>query len=227
MANISLKNIYKDFYGLGCLTGITFEVLNNEIVVLTGPESSGKSVILRIIAGIEKATSGEIYFDGKLFNDVRLKDRNAGLVFTKTALFKRKTLYDNIAYGLKIRKFDKNEIDLKVIKAAEILGIKDELDKKLKFLDNDTKQLAAVARAVIRKPSVLLMDEPFSNENNSLLIEKFLKLKEVFNATCIYATKNLSDAKFLNKKTIVLKDYGVIRQIADFEDLKKEDEDEQ
>ena len=208
---ISLKNVYKDFYGLASVTDINLDIPDNELVVLTGPAVSGKSVILRMIAGIEKVTSGGIYFNNELYNRVPLKKRNAAFIFKKNSYFKNKTLYENIALGLKLRKVNDREIDKKVASAAEILGLQDKLKEKQKFLSDDVKQLACIARAVIRNPDVLLVDEPFSELFNGKLIEKFLNLTKAFPLTCIYATENFGDVEYLNKKTAVLRS-GIIQQ---------------
>lgn len=218
MAAVSLKNVHKDFYSRAAVTNFNLEIPDNEIVALLGNVGSGKSTILRMIAGIEKVSAGEIYFDNILYNDIKLKKRNTAMVFKKTSLFNNKTLYKNLAYGLKLRKTDKQEIFKKINCAAGLLGIEALLDKKPKCLNDDFKQLTAIARAVIRKPGIILLDEPFSNADNSFLLDKLTALIKQFNATCVYATNNYNDAKYLNKKTVIIKD-GIIEQCGDFENV--------
>ncbi|MBR3352282.1 MAG: sn-glycerol-3-phosphate ABC transporter ATP-binding protein UgpC, partial [Erysipelotrichaceae bacterium] len=191
------------------------DIKDKEFIVLVGPSGCGKSTTLRMIAGLEEITSGELYIDGKLVNNVEPKDRDIAMVFQSYALYPHMTVYDNMAYSLKIKKVPKDEIDRKVREAAEILDITQYLDRKPKALSGGQRQRVAIGRAIVRNPKVLLMDEPLSNLDAKLrnqMRSELIKLRKRINTTFVYVTHDQVEAMTLGDRIVVMKD-GYIQQI--------------
>ena len=164
MASVSLRNVRKVYPGGAVgVGGVDLEIRDGEFVVLVGPSGCGKSTTLRMIAGLEDISKGTISIDGKIVNDVPPKDRDIAMVFQNYALYPHMSVYDNMAFGLKLRKYPKEEIHRRVVEAAEILGITQYLDRKPKALSGGQRQRVAVGRAIVRNPAVFLFDEPLSN----------------------------------------------------------------
>ena len=188
---------------------------DEEFVVLVGPSGCGKSTTLRMIAGLEEISSGELYIDGKLCNNIEPKDRDIAMVFQNYALYPHMTVYENMAYSLKIKHLPKDEIDCKVREAAEILDITQYLDRKPKALSGGQRQRVAIGRAIVRSPKVLLMDEPLSNLDAKLrnqMRAELIKLRNKIKTTFVYVTHDQVEAMTLGDRIVVMKD-GVIQQI--------------
>jgi multiple sugar transport system ATP-binding protein len=191
------------------------EIADREFVVLVGPSGCGKSTTLRMIAGLEEITSGEIYIDGVLVNDIPPKDRDIAMVFQNYALYPHMTVYQNMAFGLKLRKYPKEEIDARVREAADILGIQELLDRKPKALSGGQRQRVAVGRAIVRKPKVFLFDEPLSNLDAKLRLQmrtEISRLHSRLGATMIYVTHDQVEAMTMGDRIVVMRD-GRIHQI--------------
>jgi multiple sugar transport system ATP-binding protein len=216
MAEVVLKNVSKVYEGGNiAVKNVEIEIKDREFVVLVGPSGCGKSTTLRMIAGLEEISEGELYIDGKKMNDVSPKDRDIAMVFQNYALYPHMTVYENMAFGLKLRKFDKNEIKERVMNAAKILGIEEYLNRKPKALSGGQRQRVAVGRAIVRKPKVFLFDEPLSNLDAKLRVQmrtEISKLHHDLNATMIYVTHDQTEAMTMGDKIVVMKD-GVINQI--------------
>jgi multiple sugar transport system ATP-binding protein len=217
MAEVVLKNVTKVFQGnVVAVDSASIEVEDREFVVLVGPSGCGKSTFLRMIAGLEDATSGEIYIDGRLVNDVAPKDRDIAMVFQNYALYPHMSVFENMAFGLKLRKYPKAEIEERVREAAQILGIEQLLDRKPKALSGGQRQRVAVGRAIVRKPKVFLFDEPLSNLDAKLRVQmrtEISKLHSRLQATMIYVTHDQIEAMTMGDRIVVLKD-GLIQQVA-------------
>lgn len=218
MAEVVLKNVSKVFQGgVVAVNDASIEVADREFVVLVGPSGCGKSTFLRMIAGLEDATSGEIYIDGRMVNDVAPKDRDIAMVFQNYALYPHMSVFENMAFGLKLRKYAKEEIRERVNDAAQILGIENLLDRKPKALSGGQRQRVAVGRAIVRKPKVFLFDEPLSNLDAKLRVQmrtEISKLHSQLQATMIYVTHDQIEAMTMGDRIVVLKD-GLIQQVAD------------
>jgi len=216
MAEVQLKNVSKVYEGGNiAVKEINIDVKDREFVVLVGPSGCGKSTTLRMIAGLEDISKGELYIDGKLVNDVAPKDRNIAMVFQNYALYPHMTVYENMAFGLKLRKFDKKEIKIRVNDAAKILGIEEYLERKPKALSGGQRQRVAVGRAIVRKPKVFLFDEPLSNLDAKLRVQmrtQISKLHHSLNATMIYVTHDQTEAMTMGDRIVIMKD-GVIHQV--------------
>lgn len=216
MATVELKNVSKVFEGnVKAVDTVNLDVKDREFVVLVGPSGCGKSTTLRMIAGLEDITDGEIYIDNKLVNDVPPKDRDIAMVFQNYALYPHMSVYDNMAFGLKIRKFPKTEIDQRVREAARILDIEQLLDRKPKALSGGQRQRVAVGRAIVRKPKVFLFDEPLSNLDAKLRVQMRAEISSLhyrLKATMIYVTHDQVEALTMADKIVVLK-LGVVQQI--------------
>ncbi|MFA6764152.1 MAG: sn-glycerol-3-phosphate ABC transporter ATP-binding protein UgpC [Sphaerochaetaceae bacterium] len=216
MATVQLKNISKVYDGnVKAVDNVNLEVLDREFVVLVGPSGCGKSTTLRMVAGLEDITSGELYIDGKMVNDVPPKDRDIAMVFQNYALYPHMSVYDNMAIGLKIRKFPKDEIDQRVHEAAKILDIEQLLDRKPKALSGGQRQRVAVGRAIVRKPKVFLFDEPLSNLDAKLRVQMRAEISSLHNrlkATMIYVTHDQVEALTMADKIVVMK-FGIVQQI--------------
>lgn len=201
--------------GVVAVQSFNIDIKDKEFIVLVGPSGCGKSTTLRMIAGLEDITSGELYIDGKLCNDIDPKGRDIAMVFQSYALYPHLSVYDNIAFPLKISKVDKNEIDRKVREAAEILDITEYLDRKPKNLSGGQRQRVAIGRAIVRNPKVLLMDEPLSNLDAKLrnqMRSEIIKLRKKIDTTFIYVTHDQVEAMTLGDRIVVMKD-GFVQQI--------------
>ena len=216
MAEVLLKHICKVYDGgVKAVNDVNIDIHDKEFVVLVGPSGCGKSTTLRMVAGLEDISSGELYIDGKLVNDVPPKDRDIAMVFQNYALYPHMTVYDNMAFGLKIRKFPKEEIDARVREAAKILDIEELLDRKPKALSGGQRQRVAVGRAIVRKPKVFLFDEPLSNLDAKLRVQmraEISGLHHSLQATMLYVTHDQVEALTMADKIVVMK-LGVIQQI--------------
>jgi len=218
LAQVSLRNISKIFGGnVTAVDNVNLGIDNKEFVVLVGPSGCGKSTTLRMIAGLEEATKGEIYIGDRMVNDVPPKDRNIAMVFQNYALYPHMTVYENMAFALKLRRYPKNEIDQRVKEAADILSITKHLNKRPKDLSGGERQRVAVGRAIVRKPLVFLFDEPLSNLDAKLRVQmrtEINKLHTKLQTTMIYVTHDQVEAMTMGTRIAVMKD-GVINQVAD------------
>jgi len=217
MAKVVVKDVSKVFDGnVVAVKDMSLTVEDREFVVLVGPSGCGKSTLLRMVAGLEEVTSGEIYIDDRLVNDVPPKDRDIAMVFQNYALYPHMTVYDNMAFGLKLRKYPKAEIDERVREAADILGISGLLDRRPKALSGGQRQRVAVGRAIVRKPKVFLFDEPLSNLDAKLRVQtrtQIIRLHERLRATIIYVTHDQVEAMTMGSRIVVMKD-GIAHQVA-------------
>lgn len=201
--------------GVVAVQEFNLEIEDKEFIVLVGPSGCGKSTTLNMIAGLEEITSGELYIGDKLMNDVEPKDRDIAMVFQNYALYPHMTVYDNMAFSLKLKKTPKDEIDKKVREAAEILDITEYLDRKPKALSGGQRQRVAIGRAIVRDPSVFLMDEPLSNLDAKLrnqMRAEIIKLRQRINTTFIYVTHDQTEAMTLGDRIVIMRD-GFIQQI--------------
>ena len=216
MASLSLKNIVKRYpNGFEAVKDFNLDIADKEFVIFVGPSGCGKSTTLRMIAGLEDISSGELYIDGKLMNDVEPKDRDIAMVFQNYALYPHMSVYDNMAFGLKLRKTPKDEIDKLVHEAAKILDIDHLLDRKPKALSGGQRQRVAIGRAIVRHPKVFLMDEPLSNLDAKLRVQmrtELSKLHMILETTFIYVTHDQTEAMTLGTRIVVMKD-GLIQQV--------------
>ncbi|MGN0071919.1 MAG: ABC transporter ATP-binding protein [Atopobiaceae bacterium] len=201
--------------GVVAVEDFNLEIKDREFIVLVGPSGCGKSTTLRMVAGLESISGGELYIDGKLMNDVAPKDRDIAMVFQSYALYPHMTVYDNMAFPLKLRKLPKDQIDKKVREAAETLGITQYLDRKPKALSGGQRQRVAIGRAIVREPKVLLMDEPLSNLDAKLrnqMRAEIIKLRQKIDTTFMYVTHDQTEAMTLGDRIVVMKD-GEVQQI--------------
>jgi len=216
MAGLSLKGINKVYpSGVQAVFDFCLDIRDKEFIVLVGPSGCGKSTTLRMIAGLEEISSGELYIDGKLVNDVVPKDRDIAMVFQNYALYPHMSVYDNMAFGLKLRKVPKEEIDRKVKAAAEILGITDYLSRKPKALSGGQRQRVALGRTIVREPKVFLLDEPLSNLDAKLrasMRTEISKLHARLATTFIYVTHDQVEAMTMGTRIVVMKD-GFMQQV--------------
>lgn len=216
MAELSLKHMYKVYdHKVTAVSDFNLDIADKEFIVFVGPSGCGKSTTLRMIAGLEEISKGELYIDGKKMNDVAPKDRDIAMVFQNYALYPHMTVYDNMAFGLKLRKVPKNEIKNRVEHAAEILGIKDYLDRKPKALSGGQRQRVALGRAIVRDAKVFLMDEPLSNLDAKLRVQmrsEIGKLHQNLKATMIYVTHDQTEAMTMATRIVIMKD-GIIQQV--------------
>ncbi len=217
MAEVILKDVCKRYEGnpKNSVTDFNITISDKEFIVFVGPSGCGKSTTLRMIAGLEDITSGELYIDGRLCNDVTPKDRGIAMVFQSYALYPHMTVYDNMAFGLKIQHLPKAEIDSRVKEAARILEITEYLQRKPKALSGGQRQRVALGRAIVRHASVVLMDEPLSNLDAKLRVQmrsEIIRLHEQMNATTIYVTHDQTEAMTIATRIVVMKD-GYIQQI--------------
>ncbi len=216
MAKVTLKNIKKVYdKDVTAVHDFNLEIADKEFVVLVGPSGCGKSTTLRMVAGLEEITAGELYIGDKLVNDVAPKDRDIAMVFQNYALYHHLTVYENMAFALKLRKMDKKLIDKKVREAAEILGITEFLQRRPKALSGGQRQRVAIGRAIVREPQVFLMDEPLSNLDAKLRNEmraEIIKLRQRINTTFIYVTHDQTEAMTLGDRIVIMKD-GFIMQV--------------
>ena len=216
MASLSLTNVCKVYpNGFEAVKDFSLEVEDQEFIIFVGPSGCGKSTTLRMIAGLEEISSGELKIDGRVVNDVEPKDRDIAMVSQNYALYPHMTVFDNMAFGLKLRKVPKDEIKKKVEEAAKILDLEKLLDRKPKALSGGQRQRVAMGRAIVRNPKVFLMDEPLSNLDAKLRVQMRSEIASLHNrlkATIIYVTHDQTEAMTLGTRIVVLKD-GVIMQV--------------
>ena len=216
MAGVLLKNVCKVYDGgMLAVDHINLEIRDREFMVLVGPSGCGKSTTLRMIAGLEEISSGTITIGSREVNNVPPKDRDIAMVFQNYALYPHMTVYDNMAFGLRLRKFSKADIDKRVRSAAEILGMQDYLNRKPKALSGGQRQRVAVGRAIVRKPKVFLFDEPLSNLDAKMRVQmrtEISKLHTRLETTMIYVTHDQTEAMTMGDRICVMKD-GVIQQV--------------
>jgi multiple sugar transport system ATP-binding protein len=225
LARVVLKNVFKRYTNekaskeqeKDAVKNVSLTCEDKEFIVMVGPSGCGKSTTLRLIAGLEELSQGEIYIDDKLVNDIPPKDRDIAMVFQNYALYPHMTSFENMAFGLKLRKLAKEDIQQRVYEAAEILKIKHLLNRKPKQMSGGERQRVAVGRAIVRKPKVFLFDEPLSNLDAELRVEMRAEIKRLharLQATMIFVTHDQTEAMTLGDRIVVLKD-GMIQQIAD------------
>jgi len=215
VASVKLQNIKKEYEGgVVAVKGVSIDVRDKEFVVLVGPSGCGKSTTLRMIAGLENITDGILMIDDKIMNDIPPKDRDIAMVFQNYALYPHMTVYENMAFGLTLRKYSKQEIDERVLEAASILGIEEYLNRKPKALSGGERQRVAVGRAIVRKPKVFLFDEPLSNLDAKLRVQmriEISKLHQRLGATMIYVTHDQTEAMTMGDRIVVMHD-GIVMQ---------------
>ena len=216
MASLSLQHITKRYpNGFEAVKDFNLEIADKEFIIFVGPSGCGKSTTLRMIAGLEEISDGTLKIDDKVVNDVEPKDRDIAMVFQNYALYPHMTVYDNMAFGLKLRKVPKDQIDKQVKEAAKILDLEKLLDRKPKALSGGQRQRVAMGRAIVRDPKVFLMDEPLSNLDAKLRVQmrtEISKLHERLGATIIYVTHDQTEAMTLGTRIVVMKD-GVVQQV--------------
>jgi multiple sugar transport system ATP-binding protein len=222
MANVVLENVQKVYPGgVVAVNDVNLTIEDREFVVLVGPSGCGKSTTLRMVAGLEEISSGTILVDGKKVNDVPPKDRDIAMVFQNYALYPHMTVYNNMAFGLKLRRFPKEEIDHRVREAAEILSIQELLERKPKELSGGQRQRVAVGRAIVRKPKAFLFDEPLSNLDAKMRVQMRMEISKLhtrLSSTMIYVTHDQVEAMTMGDRIVVMKD-GIIQQVAEPLDL--------
>ena len=216
MSSLNLKNIYKVYpSGVTAVTDFCLDIEDKEFIVFVGPSGCGKSTTLRMIAGLEEITDGELYIDGLLVNNIAPKDRDIAMVFQNYALYPHMSVYDNMAFGLKLRKMPKEEIDARVKEAARILGIEMYLSRKPKALSGGQRQRVALGRAIVREPKVFLLDEPLSNLDAKLRAQMRTEITKLHNrlaTTFIYVTHDQVEAMTMGTRIVVMKD-GFMQQV--------------
>ncbi len=216
MADLQLKGIYKRYAGgVTAVSDFTLDIEDKEFIILVGPSGCGKSTTLRMIAGLEEISEGELYIGGKLVNDVAPKDRDIAMVFQSYALYPHMTVHDNMAFALKLRKTPKDEIERRVKEAAKILDIEHLLERKPKALSGGQRQRVALGRAIVRDPKVFLMDEPLSNLDAKLRVQmrtEINKLHKRLQTTFIYVTHDQTEAMTMGTRIVVMKD-GIVQQV--------------
>src|SRR3989441_5073831 len=217
MAQVMMKELNKKYDEVHAVKDVNLHIRDKEFVVLVGPPGCGKSTTLRMVAGLEEITAGEIHIGNRVVNDLPPKDRDIAMVFQNYALYPHMTVYDNMAFGLKMRKFPKPEIQKRVQDAAEILGIHELLRRKPRQLSGGQRQRVAVGRAIVRHPRVFLFDEPLSNLDAKLRVQMRVELKRLHDrlqSTVIYVTHDQVEAMTLGDRIVVMKD-GSIQQIGE------------
>lgn len=216
MAKINLKNIYKIYPGnVTAVSDFSLEIDDKEFIVLVGPSGCGKSTVLRMIAGLETITKGEIKIGDRVVNDIAPKDRDIAMVFQSYALYPHMSVYKNLAFSLKLKKMEKSEIDTRVREAANILGIENLLDRKPKALSGGQRQRVALGRAMVRNPKVFLLDEPLSNLDAKLrtaMRSEISKLHQKLGTTFVYVTHDQTEAMTMGDRIVVMKD-GFVHQV--------------
>ena len=216
MASLSLSHIDKTYpNGFKAVKDFNLEIADKEFIIFVGPSGCGKSTTLRMIAGLEDITGGTFTIDGKVMNDVEPKDRDIAMVFQNYALYPHMTVFDNMAFGLKLRKVPKEQIKKQVEEAAKILDLDKLLDRKPKALSGGQRQRVAMGRAIVRNPKVFLMDEPLSNLDAKLRVQmrvEISKLHQRLQTTIIYVTHDQTEAMTLGTRIVVMKD-GVVQQV--------------
>jgi multiple sugar transport system ATP-binding protein len=220
MAQVLLKDVFKIYPSdkgkeVTAVSDFNLDIKDREFMVFVGPSGCGKSTTLRMIAGLEEISKGEVYIGDRLINDVPPKDRDIAMVFQNYALYPHMSVYDNMAFGLKLRKYPKAEINKRVMDAAAILGIEDYLERKPKALSGGQRQRVAVGRAIVRQPKVFLFDEPLSNLDAKMRVQmrtEITKLHQRLQATMIYVTHDQVEAMTMGQRIVVMKD-GFIQQV--------------
>jgi multiple sugar transport system ATP-binding protein len=215
MAQVNLENVWKQFDSVVAVRDVSLTINDKEFVVLVGPSGCGKSTTLRMVAGLEEITKGTIKIGDRVVNDVPPKDRDIAMVFQNYALYPHMSVYDNMAFGLKLRKFPKAEIQQRVQEAAVLLGIQELLQRKPRALSGGQRQRVAVGRAIVRKPQVFLFDEPLSNLDAKLRVAMRAELKKLHDrlqATVIYVTHDQVEAMTMGDRIVIMKD-GLIQQV--------------
>ena len=216
MASLSLQHITKRYpNGFEAVKDFNLEIADKEFIIFVGPSGCGKSTTLRMIAGLEEISDGTLKIDDKVVNDVEPKDRDIAMVFQNYALYPHMTVYDNMAFGLKLRKVPKDQIDKAVREAARILDLEKLLDRKPKALSGGQRQRVAMGRAIVRNPKVFLMDEPLSNLDAKLRVQMRIEISKIhqrLGATIIYVTHDQTEAMTLGTRIVVMKD-GVVQQV--------------
>ena len=216
MADLQLKNIYKRYSGgVTAVSDFNLDIEDKEFIILVGPSGCGKSTTLRMIAGLEEISEGELYIGGKLMNDIAPKARDIAMVFQNYALYPHMSVFDNMAFALKLRKTPKAEIKARVMEAAKILDIEHLLDRKPKALSGGQRQRVALGRAIVRNPKVFLMDEPLSNLDAKLRVAmrtEITKLHKKLQTTFIYVTHDQTEAMTMGTRIVVMKD-GIVQQV--------------
>ncbi len=222
MSEVVLKNLKKVYDNkVTAVHDVNLTIADKEFIVLVGPSGCGKSTTLRMVAGLEDISDGELYIDGKLCNDIAPKDRDIAMVFQNYALYPHMSVYDNMAFALKLKKTPKAEIDKKVREVAEILDITQYLERKPKALSGGQRQRVAIGRAMVRDPKVFLMDEPLSNLDAKLrnqMRAEIIKLRKRINTTFMYVTHDQTEAMTLGDRIVIMKD-GFVNQIGAPQDL--------
>ncbi|MDQ2085406.1 sn-glycerol-3-phosphate ABC transporter ATP-binding protein UgpC [Herbivorax sp. ANBcel31] len=216
MASVKLKNMYKVYPGgVTAVNDFNLDIEDKEFIILVGPSGCGKTTTLRMVAGLEEITDGELYIGDKLVNDVAPKDRDIAMVFQNYALYPHMSVFDNMAFGLKLRKMPKDEIKRRVLEAAKILDIEHLLERKPKALSGGQRQRVALGRAIVREPKVFLMDEPLSNLDAKLRVQMRTEISKLHNklqTTIIYVTHDQTEALTMGTRIVVMKD-GYIQQV--------------
>jgi len=221
MATVTLKNLSKKFDNLLAVNKMNTTIKDKEFIVLVGPSGCGKTTTLRMIAGLEEVTEGEIYIEDRLVNNIAPKDRDIAMVFQNYALYPHFNVYENMAFGLRLRRTPKLEIEKRVRETAKILKIEDLLKRRPKQLSGGQKQRVALGRAIVRDPKVFLMDEPLSNLDAKLRVQmrtEIAKLHQRLKATIIYVTHDQTEAMTMADRIIIMKD-GIIQQIGEPQDV--------
>ena len=223
MASLSLKGIGKRYpNGFEAVKDFNLEIEDQEFIIFVGPSGCGKSTTLRMIAGLEEITTGDLFIDGKRMNEVEPKDRDIAMVFQNYALYPHMTVFDNMAFGLKLRKVPKEEIEQKVLEAAKILDLEQLLDRRPKALSGGQRQRVAMGRAIVRNPKVFLMDEPLSNLDAKLRVQmraEIASLHQRLGATIIYVTHDQTEAMTLGTRIVVLRSSITSRRTSLWQDL--------
>ena len=217
MANVSIREIHKHYADFHAVKGVSLEIKDKEFVVLVGPSGCGKTTTLRMVAGLEAITEGQILIGPQVVNELPPMDRDIAMVFQNYALYPHMSVYDNMAFGLKMRKFDKAEIAKRVNNAADILDIKDHLNRKPRMLSGGQRQRVALGRAIVRNPQVFLFDEPLSNLDAKLRVQMRVEIKKLHQrlaTTSIYVTHDQVEAMTLGDRVVVMKD-GLIQQVGE------------
>ena len=215
MASVTYDGVTKQFGDVVAVNALNLDIKDKEFLVLVGPSGCGKSTALRCLAGLEEISDGRILIGDRTVNDVPPKDRNIAMVFQSYALYPHMSVYDNMAFGLRLRKTPKNEIDQRVQEAAKILGIENLLDRKPKQLSGGQRQRVALGRAIVREPAVFLLDEPLSNLDAKLRVQtraELIRLHQRLGTTFIYVTHDQTEAMTMADRIAVLKD-GLLQQI--------------
>src|SRR5919205_726159 len=217
MAQVTLRKVVKKYDEVEAVSAIDLDIADKEFVVLVGPSGCGKSTTLRMIAGLEDITDGEIAVDGEVVNDVPPKDRDMAMVFQNYALYPHMTVYQNMSFGLRLKNYPKPEIEKRVQEAARILDIKDLLERKPRQLSGGQRQRVAMGRAIVRNPKVFLFDEPLSNLDAKLRVQMRIEIKKVHQkvrTTTVYVTHDQVEAMTLGDRVVVMKD-GWVQQVGE------------